>query len=227
MRAQAAGDLAPALGEDGVDGALGDGVAGDLLGGEDGFKLADEVGGADDLLAEGAQELDGAGVDHGDVHDGVVGRVLHGDAVGAGEHGLKAGGELLPAGVERLGAGQRVEAALLDAMDELARLALGGNEVVPAAGDVGLCVEAEDVRGDGVAVVMVVKEPAVEAGVAESRLDRVEIHTGIGYPVEISFAVVNNIGEREAYDPPGALKHRRPVRRTLVRRCPPPSRPMA
>ncbi len=47
--------------------------------GEDGFELADEVGGADDLLAQAAEEFDGARVDHGDVHDVVVGRVLHGD----------------------------------------------------------------------------------------------------------------------------------------------------
>ena len=60
---------------------LGDGVGGDLIGGEDGFKVADEIGGGDDLLAEGAEEFDGAGVDDGDVHDGVVGGVLHGDFV--------------------------------------------------------------------------------------------------------------------------------------------------
>jgi hypothetical protein len=92
-----AGHLAPGLGEDGVDGLLRDAVAGDLLRGQDRFKLADEVGGADDLLAEAAQEFDGAGVDHGDVHDGVVGGVLHGDAARAGEHGFEAGGKLLPA----------------------------------------------------------------------------------------------------------------------------------
>ncbi len=70
---------------------------GDLIGGENGFKLADQVGRADDLLAKAAEEFDCAGVDHGDVHDGVVGRVLHGDAVGIGEHGFNAGGEFLPA----------------------------------------------------------------------------------------------------------------------------------
>ena len=69
----------------------------DLLLGEHGFELADEVGGADDLLADAAQEFDGAGVDHGDVHDGVVGRVLHGDAFGSGEHRFEAGGQFLPA----------------------------------------------------------------------------------------------------------------------------------
>ena len=79
-RAQAAAHLLPAFGEDGVDGHLRDGVAGDLLLVQHRLKLADQVGGADDLLAQAAQELDGSGVDHGDVHDGVVGRVLHGDA---------------------------------------------------------------------------------------------------------------------------------------------------
>ena len=46
-----AGDLAPGLGDDGVDGALRDGVSGNLIRAEDGFKLADEVGGTDDLFA--------------------------------------------------------------------------------------------------------------------------------------------------------------------------------
>ncbi len=54
-------------------------VGGDLGFGEDGFELADEVGGADDLFADVAEEFDGAGVDHGDVHDGVARGVLHGD----------------------------------------------------------------------------------------------------------------------------------------------------
>ena len=75
--------------------------------------------------------------------------------------------QFLPTGVLGLGAGQRVEAALLDAVHQLARLARGGNEVVPAARDVGLGVEAEDALGDGIAVVVVVKEPAVERGVAK------------------------------------------------------------
>jgi hypothetical protein len=52
-------------------------------------------------------------------------------------------------------------------MDQLAGFAVGGDEVVPAAGDVGVGVEAEDASGDGVAVVVVVKEPAVEGGGAE------------------------------------------------------------
>ena len=71
--AQTTADFLPAFLEDFVDGFLRDGVAGDLFLGEDGFKLADEVGGADDLFADAAEEFDRACVDHGDVHDGVVG----------------------------------------------------------------------------------------------------------------------------------------------------------
>ena len=95
--AEPAGDLLPAFGEEGVDGALRDGVAGDLLVGENGFELADEVGGADDLLAEAAEEFDGAGIDHGDVHDVVVGRVLHGDAFLVLEEILETRVQFLPA----------------------------------------------------------------------------------------------------------------------------------
>ena len=85
--------------------------------------------------------------------------------------------QFLPTGILRLGAGERVESALLDAVHQLARLARGGNEVVPAASDVGVLVEREDVLGDGIAVVVVVKEPAVERGVAKGGLDLVEVHT--------------------------------------------------
>ena len=55
---------------------------------------------------------------------------------------------------------------------------MGGDEIVPAPGDEDLGVEAEDVAGDGVAVVVVVKEPAVKGGVAKGGLNGVEIHTG-------------------------------------------------
>jgi hypothetical protein len=78
--AAGAGRSASSLGEDAVDLLLGGVVGGDLGFGEDGFELADEVGGADDLFAHLAEQLDGAGVDHGDVHDGVARGVLHGDA---------------------------------------------------------------------------------------------------------------------------------------------------
>jgi len=57
---------------------------------------------------------------------------------------------------------------------------VAGDEVIPAAGDVSFGIEAEDVGGDGIAMVVVVEEPAVERGGAKSGLDGVEVHEGIG-----------------------------------------------
>ena len=96
----------------------------------------------------------------------------------AGEHGFKAGVELLPTGITGLAAGQRIKPALLNAVNQLARLPLGGDVVVPAARDVGLRVEAQDVGGDGVAMMVIVKQPAVEVGLAEGGLNGFEVHTG-------------------------------------------------
>ena len=95
----------------------------------------------------------------------------------AGQHRLQARGQLLPARIESLGAGQRVQPPLLDAMHQLARLARGGHKVVPAPRDVRFRVEAQNAPGDGVAMMVVVEEPAVEAGLAQRRLNRVKVHT--------------------------------------------------
>ena len=53
------------------------------------------------------------------------------------------------------------------------------DEVVPAAGDVGVGVEAEDRVGEGVAVVVVVEEPAVNFIFAEGLLDGSEVEFGL------------------------------------------------
>ena len=52
--AQTAAHLLPALGQNRIDGTLGDAVAGHLLLIQNRFKLTDKVGGADDLLAQTA-----------------------------------------------------------------------------------------------------------------------------------------------------------------------------
>jgi hypothetical protein len=49
-------------------------------------------------------------------------------------------------------------------MHQLARLARGGHKVVPAPRDVRLFVQAENAPADGIAVMVVVKQPAVKAG---------------------------------------------------------------
>ena len=96
-RTQSPAHLLPALGENCVDGPLGSGVAGDLLLAQHRFKLAHQVGRAHNLLAQPAQKLDRPRIDHGDIHDVVVGRVLHGQPPRAGEHGIEARVQLLPA----------------------------------------------------------------------------------------------------------------------------------
>src|ERR1700739_5040087 len=63
-------------------------------------------------------------------------------------------------------------------MQQFARLSGGGHEVVPAPRNVRLWIEAKDALADGVAVMMVVEEPAVVAGLAQCRLNRVEVHRG-------------------------------------------------
>ena len=67
---------------------------------------------------------------------------------------------------------------MLDAVHQLARLAGGGNVVIPAAGDVRLGIEAKDALANGIAVMMVVEEPAVVSGVAQGGLNRVQVHSG-------------------------------------------------
>ena len=68
-----------------------------------------------------------------------------------------------------------VERAGLDAVHQLARLALGGDEVEepPAAGR--LLVKAQDPPRQDVAAPEIVEQPAVETELAQARLNRVEI----------------------------------------------------
>ena len=168
-------DALPTGSEHTVEAFLRSEVRGDLVFGENGFELADEVGGADDLLAERAQDFDRTRVDHGDVHDGVARRILHRDLCGAGEHGFQAALKLLPGGVLVLVARQRIQLSRLDAMNELLRLAVCRDKVVPAARDKTVR-EAKDAVRDWVAVVVVVEEPAFELGVADCGLECLEIH---------------------------------------------------
>ena len=72
--------------------------------------------------------------------------------------------------------GEGIEFEGLDAVNEFLGLAVGGDEVIPAAGDEALGVETEDAAGDGVAVVMVIEEPAIKSSGGDGVLQGVEIH---------------------------------------------------
>ena len=154
-------------------------MRGHLLLAQNGFKAADQVGRTDNPLAQPAQKFDRSGVHHRDVHDGVIGRVLHGHGARSGQHRFQPDLQLLPARIERLCAGQPVQPPLLDAMHQLARFARGGHKVVPAPGNQRLLIEVQNARGDGVAMMVVVKEPPIQTGLDESRLHRREIRPGI------------------------------------------------
>ena len=64
----------------------------------------------------------------------------------------------------------------LDAVHQLYRFALGGNDVKPAAGDHHVGRQAEDAIGDGIAVMVIVEEPAFVVAVAQRSLNFGEIH---------------------------------------------------
>lgn len=141
------------------------------------FEELNEVGGADDVDAQSAHKLHCAGVDHGDVGHGALGRILHGDAVSALHHAAEAVRELLPAGVENVFPGQSGEGLGFNLVSQSARLAVGGDEIEPAARDHGAGGEFEHAVGDGIAIMMVEEEPAVQGLLAQRGLNFREPHT--------------------------------------------------
>ena len=64
----------------------------------------------------------------------------------------------------------------LDAVYQLHRLALSGNQVKPAARDHHARRKAEHAISDGIAMMMIVEEPAFVAAVAERSLNFRKIH---------------------------------------------------
>src|SRR5262249_23837423 len=106
-----------------------------LLFGQHRFELAYEVAGADNVLAEAAQQLDRTSVYQTYIWDLVVGGVLHGDVAIGSQHLLQISLELLPGRICPSCSRQRVEMSGLDAMHELCGFPLGRNHVEPAAGD--------------------------------------------------------------------------------------------
>ena len=89
--ADAVSDLLESGGHDLVHGVAGGEVSGDLGVGERGLEARDQIGGGADLDAEAANQLKHSAIDQRDVHDVIVGRVLHGDALVR----LEDGGQLL------------------------------------------------------------------------------------------------------------------------------------
>ena len=70
--------------------------------------------------------------------------------------------QFFPTGIQKCFSRKRVQSALLDSMNEFARLAFRGNEIEPAASDHRFALEAQDVAGYWIAVMMVEEQPAIE-----------------------------------------------------------------
>ena len=86
----------------------------------------DQIARRHDLDAERSHQLDRAGIDARDIGIGVARHVFHGHPLGALHRAPHAGFEFLPAQIDSLRAGHMIERRRLDAVDQLARLALAG-----------------------------------------------------------------------------------------------------
>jgi hypothetical protein len=73
-----------------------------------------------------------------------------------------------------------IEVSGFDLVDQFLRLAIGGNHIKPAARNHQFLGQAEHMIGNGIAMVVVVKEPRVEIAFAQGRLNGGKIHAN-GY----------------------------------------------
>ncbi len=160
-------DLLKRLGANAVDAAAGLQVHLQLLGGPTGFEQLNQVGRGGDLDARAANQLDGAAIHQRHIRDGAVRRILHRDLVAAGEQTLQAFHLRGPTGILADVAGQSGENAGLDGVDQALRIAVGGNEVIPAASGDVLRIQLQNPVGERIPLVMVKKQPAIQMFFAE------------------------------------------------------------
>ncbi len=75
-----------------------------------------------------------------------------------------------------LPARKRIQMTRFHTMIQLERLALRGNQVIPAAGDVQIRRKTEYAVSNGVAAMVVTKEPRINLALAQRGLNRGQIH---------------------------------------------------
>ena len=141
-----------------------------------GFELLQQVSRTGDVDAERADLFNGARIDVGDDEDGRARRILHGNFLLARQQRAQRFVELGPARIDGLLAGQRVEHAAFDRVNELARFAFGGDQVEPAASDHARRFELQHAIGERVSRVMIEEEPARKAGVTQGGLNFQNAH---------------------------------------------------
>src|SRR5438034_7092451 len=92
------------------------------------------------------------------------------------EHRLDLLKQLLPPRIEVLRAGQTVEMSGLDSVDQLDRLSACGDQVEPSPRNHQAIRQSKDAIGDGIAVMMIVKQPAVDIALAQGGLNSGKVH---------------------------------------------------
>ena len=83
---------------------------------------------------------------------------------------------LLPAGITELLTRNRIEHSCLDAMDQSDGLALGRNQVVPAAGDVPRRTEPEDTICQRITLMVIEQQPGIKLLALQRFLNAEEVH---------------------------------------------------
>src|SRR5205823_4307775 len=113
-----------------------------------------------------------------DIGNRTLRRVLHRDAAHARDEAFEACFELVAAGVPLRRARQVRQSVALDRVHEAARLASGGNQVIPPPGCEmsALLADAGYLDGDRVQAAEVVQEPSVNPVGFERRLHAGDIH---------------------------------------------------
>ena len=143
-----------------------------------------------------------------DVGVGVARGVFHRHPAHAGDELGHAGLQLLPAEIDPLRPRQVVEGAGLDAVDELARRAVGGDRVEEPPRRHRPSVEVEDAPGEHVAAPEVAEQPTIKTEPAQSILDRGEVeHDHAGSSIGPGGG-----GDRPGADPRGIGTARSPSR---------------
>src|SRR5439155_13723998 len=92
------------------------------------------------------------------------------------EHYLDLFKKFLPPGIYALRARQTVEMASLDLVDQLGRITARGDQIEPSPCNHQGIRQSKDAISDGIPVMMVVKQPAVDIALAQGGLNGGKVH---------------------------------------------------
>ena len=138
--------------------------------------MLDQLGRTGHLDARAAHQFKRTGIYVGNIGDGALRRILHGHPVRSAQKFAQAGQLLRPTGIRDLRAGDGIQHAALDTVHQPGGFAFGGDEVVPAAGNVPARFETEYAIGEGIALMVIEEQPAVELLATQLPLNFGEIH---------------------------------------------------